>query len=107
MQSLVKPDRLNLIGKIMMIPMAVTTQVTSKFGPTVPSILSKLPNGVPSFDKTKFSMTIPEVLKFLKAEDAQNVVIVGIEAHVCVAQSTIGTKNTGNELAEQCRRLSC
>jgi nicotinamidase-related amidase len=74
----------------MEIPIAVTTQVTSKFGPTVPSILSKLPNNVPSFDKTRFSMTTSEVSSFLKVQKAKNIVIVGIEAHICVAQSAMG-----------------
>jgi nicotinamidase-related amidase len=68
----------------------VTTQVASKFGPTVPEIQSMLPETIPTFDKTAFSMVTTDVIGFIRAQAAKRIVIAGIETHVCVAQSALG-----------------
>lgn len=43
----------------------------------------------PVFDKTKFSMVIPEIEKYLKENypDIDTVVLLGAETHICITQT--------------------
>lgn len=52
------------------------------------------------FEKTHYSMMIPEVEKYLKTEhpDVQNVVICGIESHVCVQCTVQSLINHGYDV---------
>lgn len=81
---------LTLKGKQLSIPTIMTTQVSSIFGPCIPSIKSRLPEGVPELDKKQFSMLTPEVKQLLQQEIRKDVVIVGIETHICIAQTAFG-----------------
>lgn len=71
-------------------PIASTTQTKAKLGDTVPKIAASLPAGSPSFDKTRFSMSIPGIQAFLEQEKPTEVVIVGIETQICVSQTALG-----------------
>lgn len=72
------------------IPAIITTQGVSKHGPCVPSIKQRLADNTPEFEKLKFSMLTNEVVDFLKLEKRDHVVVVGVEAHICVAQTAFG-----------------
>lgn len=59
----------------------------SGLGHTVPEIAIKEHN-VPVFEKTKFSMCLPDVREKL-GNDVQTIILCGIEAHVCVYQTAL------------------
>jgi nicotinamidase-related amidase len=72
----------------MAIPVFVTEQYPSGLGPTVPAVAARLgalgPRAVP-VAKTVFSALAPaEVAQGLADAGARSVVVVGVEAHVCV-----------------------
>jgi nicotinamidase-related amidase len=77
-------------GKQLSIPTIMTTQVSSIFGPCIPSVKSHLPEKTPEFDKKQFSMLTPEAKQLLQQEIRKEVVLVGIETHICVAQTAFG-----------------
>ncbi|KAF9888958.1 hypothetical protein FE257_008128 [Aspergillus nanangensis] len=77
------------------IPVIMTTQAATTFGPCVPSIRSCLPKGTLEYDKKQFSMLIPEVVDALKQEDRKEVVLVGIETQICVSQTALDLQKEG------------
>ncbi|XP_060064670.1 isochorismatase domain-containing protein 1-like [Ylistrum balloti] len=77
-------------SKLLNIPVIVTEQYPKGLGNTVAEL--DISHAVGKFDKTKFSMMLPEVeekLKTLCGGDVQHVVLFGIEAHVCIQQTVI------------------
>lgn len=75
-------------SKMMDIPLIVTEQYPRGLGRTVPELDITHAKGV--FEKTKFSMLVPEVSKQLDSlcgGNVQCVVLFGIEAHVCIEQT--------------------
>ena len=77
------------------LPIAVTEQNPRALGSTVPEIASALPGGTPVFTKTRFSSITPEVDQALRAMGRGSVLVCGIEAHVCVLQTTLDLASTG------------
>ncbi|KAK6050271.1 isochorismatase family protein, partial [Cooperia oncophora] len=71
-------------AKILNIPIIVTEHYPKGLGPTVPEL--GLDKDVPRYPKTQFSMCVPEVMPFL--ENKNSVILVGIEAHVCILHTT-------------------
>ncbi|EED21810.1 isochorismatase domain-containing protein 2, mitochondrial precursor, putative [Talaromyces stipitatus ATCC 10500] len=77
------------------IPAIITTQCVPRYGPCVPSIKKHLGDNTPEFDKSKFSMMTKEVFDFLKREKRDHVVVVGVEAHICVSQTVFELQKHG------------
>lgn len=72
------------------VPIVATEQAPKALGSTVSEIMEVLPTGTPRYAKTLFSMYTPEVDAWLKAKPNVNqVVLLGIEAHVCVLQTAL------------------
>eukprot|EP01114_Cavostelium_apophysatum_P023845 TRINITY_DN9113_c0_g1_i1.p1 TRINITY_DN9113_c0_g1~~TRINITY_DN9113_c0_g1_i1.p1 ORF type:complete len:201 (-),score=30.68 TRINITY_DN9113_c0_g1_i1:29-631(-) len=71
------------------IPIVVTEQNPRALGKTVDELESIMTGNpkVQKFSKMKFSMVIPEVSEMLKKEKIKSILLVGIEAHVCVFQT--------------------
>jgi hypothetical protein len=63
----------------------VTEHYPKALGNTVPDIV--IPHTAKKFDKKKFSMLIEDVNTTLEVNGVKQVVIFGIEAHVCVMQT--------------------
>ncbi|KAI9336195.1 Isochorismatase-like protein, partial [Zopfochytrium polystomum] len=77
-------------ASILNVPVVATEQHPKGLGPTVPELnVSKFAKLVAP--KTKFSMWIPEVENFVKTSPTsiENVVLFGIESHVCVMQTAL------------------
>lgn len=76
------------------VPLLATEQYPKGLGGTVPAVAALLA-GVPVFEKTRFSALIPEVLEALKARGAENVVLAGAEAHICMLQTALDLRAAG------------
>lgn len=66
------------------IPVALTEQYPKGLGPTLSAVRQHAPAATP-IEKLRFSAAIPEVREALKGRD--QVLIAGMEAHVCVFQT--------------------
>ena len=81
MQALIKA------AKILSIPIFYTEQVPEKIGSTIPEIKNLLVDEKP-IHKTAFSCYLePKFVKALKETKRKNVIVIGIETHVCVFQT--------------------
>ncbi|TGZ76693.1 Isochorismatase hydrolase [Ascodesmis nigricans] len=90
-------QKLLTAAQILSIPVIATTQSRGKLGSTVPELkIDEHPNLVGHWDKTKFSMVIPEVREKLKPRSS--VAIVGIESHICVTHTVLDLLREGHEV---------
>jgi nicotinamidase-related amidase len=77
------------------VPLVVTQQYTKGLGETVAEIRSVIPD-FEYIEKRDFSCCDePAVVEKLKQAGAQNVIICGIESHVCVLQTAVDLKEAG------------
>jgi len=75
----------------------------SKLGETCPELGLDAPDGVKTkahVDKSAFSMFVPEVQKAFHelGPEKKEVVIVGIETHICVTQTTLDLLREGHKV---------
>lgn len=85
----------NVLG----LPVLATEQYPKALGATVSEVSGVLPAGTPVFAKTLFSMCTPDVDAWLKAKpDVKQVLLCGIEAHVCVFQTALDLLERGYEV---------
>ncbi|RYP49871.1 hypothetical protein DL768_004487 [Monosporascus sp. mg162] len=98
-------------AKILNIPVYVTTQNAARLGGTVAALEPLLAaTGATTIDKTRFSMWVPELARHFAStagsaaasvaeSPAQcQVVIVGIESHICVTQTTLDLLAAGHDV---------
>ncbi len=77
------------------VPIIVAEQTPEKLGPTIPEI-EQLLSGIQHISKASFNCFDNErFLKEFKALDRKQVLIMGIEAHVCVYQTAMHLLNMG------------
>jgi nicotinamidase-related amidase len=71
------------------LPMTATEQNPAKLGSTVDRISSRIPE-VPVYPKMTFSsLRVPEVWNRVAAATPVNLVLLGIETHVCILQTAL------------------
>jgi len=81
------------------IPRFVTEQYPKGLGPTDPGVLDQLGEDVVRFEKTTFSCCGADgFLTALRASGRRQVVIAGMEAHVCVLQTSVELAAEGFEV---------
>ncbi|MDX1284798.1 MAG: isochorismatase family protein, partial [Draconibacterium sp.] len=77
------------------IPMVVSQQYTKGLGETLPEIKSLI-SDFKYFEKKEFSCwDVSEIKEKSKSQGAQNIIIFGIESHVCVLQTAVDLKDNG------------
>ena len=81
------------------IPMRVTRQYPQGLGPVLPEIAAILPEPVPTFDKTTFSCCADRALDESLKGDRDQLVLAGIETHVCVLQTALDLKARGDDVS--------
>lgn len=97
---------LTSVASSLSIPLLATQQYTKVFGNTLPdcfangqSDIDNLRNSNRIFEKKLFSMMTEEVRSVLSTEDdfsdKENIVLFGIEAHVCVQQTCLDLLEEG------------
>lgn len=83
---------------ILEIPIILNEQYPQGLGPTVPELKALLGDTVP-LAKQSFSCTKnPDFMNQLESLNRKQLLVCGIEAHVCVYQTVIGLKDLGYEV---------
>ena len=86
-------------GNILNIPIIVTEQYPKGLGTTVNSLNSSLSAYAPHIEKVTFScLDAPEFSKCIKRYKKKQVILLGIETHICVSQTANALVNTGYEV---------
>jgi nicotinamidase-related amidase len=81
-------QRLLDAARLLAIPTLLTEQYPKGLGSTRPEITAHLPEGCTRFEKTSFScLGAPGLREHLGSLGRDQVVVAGIETHVCVAQT--------------------
>ncbi|KAL1305834.1 hypothetical protein AAFC00_003994 [Neodothiora populina] len=118
-QVIVTTQKILKVAKILNIPVFATTQSRAKLGETCKELgldgesddaTKEGIKTVAHVDKTAFSMMVPELRKAFDALpsssasngsggiDKKEVVIVGIESHICVTQTTLDLLREGHKV---------
>jgi len=85
-------------AKILEIPILWTEQCPQKIGPTIPQV-SQLLTGVQPIPKINFSCCDNErFMQELEALNRKQILITGIEAHICIYQTTVDLVNLEYEV---------
>ncbi|KAK7514619.1 Isochorismatase-like protein [Phyllosticta citriasiana] len=93
--------RATTAGQILDIPVFATTQNRARLGETCSDLRLDVPGGFATkihADKTLFSMWTPEVKTFFSSGQKHAIVIVGIESHICVLQTTLDLLREGHKV---------
>ena len=79
------------------VPVAATEQYSKGLGPVVPELRALLPENAIGA-KTRFSCVASECLVGLPGADRAQVVLAGVEAHVCLLQTALELVEEGKEV---------
>jgi len=85
-------------AKVLEVPVILTEQYPKGLGPTIPEVAELLPEVKP-IEKTCFSCCDAESFRdALETTGRKQVLICGIEAHICVYQTAVALKLAGYEV---------
>lgn len=86
-------------ANLLPVPVFATQQYPDGLGPMEDEIQAVLPKDYNHFDKTCFSCTdVEDFMKALAATGKRQVVIAGIEAHICVLQTAFALQSAGYDV---------
>ena len=81
------------------LPVTISEQYPRGIGPTVATIREAAGNEARYFEKLAFSCLRDEAIAaHLEAQERKQIVVTGIEAHVCVLQSALDLRSAGHEV---------
>ncbi|PVH82481.1 Isochorismatase hydrolase [Cadophora sp. DSE1049] len=83
-------------ASILSIPIYATTQNRARLGETCSEL--DLSNAIEHVDKTAFSMWIPAISKHFSSSTPSEIVLVGIETHICITQTTLDLLAAGHKV---------
>lgn len=86
------------VAEALQIPVYVTTQNRAKLGETVSELKPLVEKAAADVDKTYFSMWVPEVSKHFQTSAPSEVVLVGIESHICITQTALDLLAVGHKV---------
>lgn len=94
-----KAQKLIQAAQILKIKTIITEQYPKGLGSTISEVQNVLSENFCVFEKTNFSaLKEKDVLEQLESEGKKQVVLFGIEAHICVMQTAIELKEKGFEV---------
>lgn len=95
-ENLLKNCEILIAGLVeLSVPLIVTQQYTKGLGETLPEIKSQIPD-FSYIEKRNFSCCDEiSVIEKLKKTGAENVIVCGIESHICVLQTAVDLKEAG------------
>lgn len=85
------------VAQTLGLPAFVTEQYTRGLGHSAPAIAEAAAGHARTFEKTRFSALIPEIDAALSAARCDDVLVAGVEAHVCVAQTVLDLLASGRQ----------
>ncbi|MBM4115322.1 MAG: isochorismatase family protein [Phycisphaerae bacterium] len=77
------------------LPVALSEHYVKGLGPTVANISQSLQPGSCRFEKTRFSAVLPPLEAWLADHARPNIIVCGVEAHVCVLQTALDLRAAG------------
>ena len=81
------------------IPFLITEQYPKGLGQTMVDLRKEVPEGTKYFEKMEFSCAKnPEIMKQIEAYGRKQIVIAGIETHICVLQTAFHLKELGYDV---------
>ncbi len=83
---------------VLEIPVVWTEQTPEKLGPTLPEIAELMPAIKPIIKKSFSCCGNAQFMETLRAHGRKQVVIIGIEAHICIYQTTVDLIAQGYEV---------
>lgn len=87
-------------AKILGIPVVITEQYPKGLGNTIPAVKDALAEDTEIFEKTAFSaLNNEEILEAIKKHNKKQILIFGIETHICVSQTTAALRELGYEVS--------
>ena len=86
--------RLARAAALFALPVLATEQYRKGLGPTWPELAAVVP-GFSPMEKLTFSGCTPEALDVLRNRKCRDVVLAGIESHVCVTQTALDLLDAG------------
>jgi hypothetical protein len=96
LRSILTTQKIIKAASILDIPIYATTQNRARLGETCSELF--IPNAAAHVDKTAFSMWIPEIAQHFRSTLPSQVVLVGIESHICVTQTTLDLLANGHQV---------
>jgi nicotinamidase-related amidase len=81
-------------ARVLGVPTLLTEQYPRGLGPTVAAVREALGQR-PAIEKTRFSACVEAVMAELRPMGRRNVIVAGIETHVCVQQSVLDLLRAG------------
>ncbi len=81
---------------ILGIPIFVTEQYPRGLGATLPQLAEEIPDFAPLEKLTFSACGHPDLMDNVQAREIHDVILCGIEAHVCVTQTCLGLINQGH-----------
>jgi len=93
-QILENARRMIAAAEVLGVPTLVTEQYPAGLGPTCAGLREAL-GEAPVIEKTRFSACVPAVVDKLAELGRPAVVVVGVEAHVCVQQTVLDLLRAG------------
>lgn len=95
-KSAIVAEAANILG----IPVVVTEQYPKGLGNTIPAVKDALAEDTEIFEKTAFSaLNNEEILEAIKKHNKKQILIFGIETHICVSQTTAALRELGYEVS--------
>jgi nicotinamidase-related amidase len=79
------------------LPAVVTEQYVKGLGHSAGVIATAAAGHAATVEKTRFSALVPEVEAFLAAKRCDDVLVCGVEAHVCVQQTVLDLLASGRQ----------
>ncbi len=93
---IVNSTLLSQVAGLLDIPVLKTEQYPRGLGPTLPNVTAALPESTTSFEKMSFSCCGADgFLATVNELQRRQVVMVGMEAHVCILQTAIDLSTAG------------
>lgn len=87
------------ISKLLRIPIIVTEQYRKGLGPTISELKGKV-DGSEAFDKLFFDCTKdPRILNEIEKCGRKNIILTGIESHICIFQTSVSLCGMGLNVA--------
>lgn len=85
-------------AQLLNIPLWVTEQYPEKLGETLPELQTLLPEYAPRYAKLAFSAWQEPTLQESSISGAPQVVLFGLEAHICVLQTALDALAAGKQV---------